>query len=151
MTRGEPFVGDTQLLAELETEIGLLLRRIRRVLQERARLVHPDLQPGGYSMLVHLGQHGPSRAADLCETFAVDKGAVSRQVQQLLDLGLLERTKDPTDGRASLLSLTEKARTALADVVAVRRQRLSTLLGEWSHDELRDFVAGLTRYNEMLG
>ena len=78
-------------LRRIEAEVGTLIRRVKRVMGERAREVHPDLHPMTYFILSHLAQHGPLRAADLSDAFGMDKGGVSRQVQTLVDLGLVER------------------------------------------------------------
>lgn len=134
----------------LEHEIGVLIRRIRRVIGVRARAVHADLQPASYLMLAHLAENGPLRSSAIAETFDVDKGAVSRQVQHLVDLGLVARTPDPEDGRASLVSATDDAVRRMADVAAQRREWLDERLGGWSDDELTSFVAGLGRYNSAL-
>ena len=40
-------------LHALEQEVGILMRRVRRALSERAALVHPSLQPSSYVMLAH--------------------------------------------------------------------------------------------------
>ncbi len=61
-----------------------------------------------YSMLMALNDTGPRRASDLVELFSVDKGAVSRQVQALLELGLIERSPDPDDRRAAILAITDE-------------------------------------------
>ena len=100
----------------LEHEVGVLIRRVRRVIGERARAVHPDLQPASYLVLTYLADAGRAAASAIVEAFGIDKGAVSRQVQHLVDLGLLERTPDPADGRATLLAVTDDARRRLADV-----------------------------------
>ena len=86
------------------------MRRVRRALSERAALVHPSLQPSSYVMLAHLIEAGPRRSSDIAEAFDLDKGAVSRQVQHLVELGLVERTPDPADGRATILTATTEAR-----------------------------------------
>jgi DNA-binding MarR family transcriptional regulator len=96
-------------LAAIEGEVGVLIRRVRRVIRERARAVHEDLQPASYLLLAHLAELGPTRSSVVVETFDVDKGAISRQVQQLVDLGLVERSPDPADGRAMLISVTPDA------------------------------------------
>lgn len=134
----------------LEHEIGVMIRRIRRVIGVRARAVHADLQPASYLMLAHLAERGPLRSSAIAETFDVDKGAISRQVQHLVDLGLVARTPDPEDGRASLVSATEDAVRRLADVAAQRREWLEERLGSWTEDELTGFVADLGRYNAAL-
>ena len=82
----------SEALAELESEVGVMIRRVRRVIGERARAVHPDLQPASYLMLGYVRDHGPIRASAVGHAFDIDKGAISRQVQHLLDLGLLDRT-----------------------------------------------------------
>ena len=71
-------------------------------------------------------------------------------MQHLADLALVERSPDPDDGRATLLSLTPDAVTRMAEVVEERRRLLEHRLGDWSDDELGDFVAALARYNRTL-
>ena len=88
----------------------MLIRRIRRVIGERARAVHEDLQPASYLMLAWLASDGPGAGRRRwSRTFDIDKGAVSRQVQHLVDLGLVERTPDPDDGRATLVAASDDA------------------------------------------
>jgi DNA-binding MarR family transcriptional regulator len=137
-------------LGRLEQELGVLIRRVRRVIGERARAVHPDLQPASYLMLTYLAAEGPQRSSVVSETFNVDKGAISRQVQHLCDLGLLEREPDPVDGRAMLISASPDAVRRMAAVDRDRRRWLDEQLGEWSEADLREFVAGLARYNTAL-
>ena len=110
-----------QSLRQIEHELGVLIRRVRRVIGDRARAVHPDLQPATYLLLTHLDESGPLRASALVDATGVDKGAISRQVQQLVDLGLLTRTQDPDDGRATLLEVTADAHTRLGQVQRDRR------------------------------
>lgn len=134
----------------LEREVGVLIRRIRRVIGERAQAVHADLQPASYLMLSWLVDEGPVRASSMVESFNIDKGAVSRQLQHLVDLGLVDRTPDPEDGRATLVSASDDARRRLADVATSRREWLDDRLGDWSADELSSFAETLGRYNAAL-
>jgi DNA-binding MarR family transcriptional regulator len=137
-------------LRHLEREVGVLIRRIKRVIGERARAVHEDLQPASYLMLAWIVEEGPIRASSMVETFNIDKGAVSRQLHHLADLGLVERTPDPADGRASLVVASEDARRRLADVAAHRRKWLDEQLGDWTTDELEAFATTLGKYNLSL-
>lgn len=138
-------------LRELERELGVMVRRVRRVIAERAHAVHPDLQSSSYLMLGHLLDQGPLRASELCAVFDIDKGAISRQVQHLVDLGLVDRTPDPADGRATLISVSDEGARRIHDVVEHRRKWFDERLGDWSADEILDFAATLSRYNEALG
>jgi DNA-binding MarR family transcriptional regulator len=134
----------------LEQEVGVLIRRVRRVIGERARAVHESLQPASYLMLGYVSEFGPIRASAMAEIFDIDKGAISRQVQHLIDLGLIERTPDPADGRATLLSTTDEAARRLEDVAEHRRKWLDEQLGDWSDAQLNGFIRELGRYNAAL-
>jgi DNA-binding MarR family transcriptional regulator len=140
----------TDLLGGLEREVGVMIRRIRRVIGERARAVHPELQSSSYLMLSWLIEHGPQRASAMSEAFGIDKGAISRQVQHLVDLGLVDRSPDPQDGRATLVSASAAATGRLSAVIAERRRWIDERLGDWSDDDLEAYVALLRRYNTAL-
>jgi len=138
---------DTATILALEHEMGVLIRRLRRRIAERARLIHPDLSPVAYSMLMALHDSGPQRASELVELFSIDKGAVSRQVQLLLELGLVEREPDPADRRAQILTVSDAGRERLDAIATARRAELGEKLDAWSDTELATFVDLLARYN----
>ena len=129
----------------------MLVRRIRRVIAERARLVHPDLQPASYLMLSHVAENGPMRASSVADLFTVDKGAISRQVTHLMELGLVEKSRDPEDGRAWLLTATPDAVERLRTVAEQRRTYLAERLDGWEAGDLERFTDLLARYNDSLG
>ena len=88
-----------ELLGDLEHEVSVMVRRIKRVIADRARAVHPDLAPSSYLMLAFVAERGPMRASEIAEQFTIDKGAISRQVTHLNELGLLSRVSDPEPRR----------------------------------------------------
>lgn len=137
-------------LRGIETEVGTLIRRVKRVMGERAREIHPDLHPITYFILTHLAMHGPLRGADLSDAFGMDKGGVSRQVQTLVDLGLVERQPNPEDRRAILLDATEEGRERLRTVSRNRSDRFDERLSHWSDAELSTFARQLASYNRAL-
>ena len=137
-------------LRSIETEVGTLIRRVKRVMGERAREIHPDLHPITYFILSHLAMHGPLRGADLSDAFGMDKSGVSRQVQALVDLGLVERQPNPEDRRAILLDATEEGRERLRTVARNRSDRFDQRLGHWSDTELSTFARQLASYNRAL-
>jgi DNA-binding MarR family transcriptional regulator len=137
-------------LTRLEQEVGVLVRRIRHVIGERSRLVHPDLQPAAYLMLAHVAAQGPMRASTVADLFTIDKGAISRQVTHLIELGLVEKSRDPDDGRAWLLQATPDARERLTSVAEARRRYLAERLTGWEDEDLEQFTDLLARYNETL-
>ncbi|WP_155349877.1 MarR family winged helix-turn-helix transcriptional regulator [Acrocarpospora pleiomorpha] len=138
-------------MRRLESEMAILLRRIKCVVAERARAVHPELQPSGYLILAWLTDHGPARATSIVENLDIDKGAVSRLLTHLADLGLITRGPDPADGRATLLSASATAAQRVADATTGLRKRFDDKLGDWPDENLADFVDLLSQYNKALG
>jgi DNA-binding MarR family transcriptional regulator len=134
----------------LEHEVGLLLRRIRRGIAERARQVHPELSATSYTLLGTLAEFGPRRAAELAELFSMDKGTVSRVVHQLLELGLVERTPDPADGRASIIAATDEATTRLARMHEQRRELFDERLVDWDAEDIARLGTELGRFSQAV-
>lgn len=137
-------------LRRVENEVAALIRRVKRVIGERAHAVHPDLQPAGLLMLDRIAGAGPVRATELAAEFALDKGAVSRHVQQLVDLGLLAREPDPDDRRAALLVATPEADRRLERMRQLRSERFDYRLADWPDAEVAAFADRLARYNAAL-
>lgn len=140
----------TDALHAIEDELGVLVRRLKRSIVERAQAVDRDLQGASYLLLGWLAKNGPARATAIVEVFGMDKGSLSRQLQHLEDLGLVERTADPDDGRATLVSASPEAVRRLDEVDGQRRAMLDGKLGAWSADELAHFADQLGRYNSSL-
>ena len=145
-----PTKDTVETLRALEHEVTVMVRRIKRVVAERARAIDPTLMPVGLIMLGLVHEQGPVRQTVLVETLGMDKAAISRQVQHLLDLGLVVREPDPADGRAQLLTVTADGEHRLARVADERRAMLEQRLSDWSPDDLGQFVALLARYNRSL-
>lgn len=141
----------TAMLHQLEREVGVLVRRTRRVVTERAASIHPDLTAPGYLMLSYLNVNGPSRASAIAETFHLDKGAVSRNVHHLLELGLITKSADPADGRAQVITASEQAVARLHEINHDRLAKLDSRLGAWDSSTLQEFVDSFHRYNDLLG
>jgi DNA-binding MarR family transcriptional regulator len=139
-----------EALVAVEEQVQVLMRRIKRVIGERAAEVHPDLLPSTYMILGWLAEHGPARGSSLVCQFHIDKGAISRQVQHLVELGLVDRTADPEDRRATLLSASAEARRRLEETGAARRKIWDDQLVSWTPEELGEFAEQLRRFNGAL-
>jgi len=81
--------------------------------------------------------------ADITNRWAMEKMAVNRAVQRLVDTGYVARTRDPDDRRSYRLTLTAKG-TRLHDKIApAANKRYAELTSSVSRDELEAMVATL--------
>ena len=123
-------------------EIGSQLVRLVRLIerkQARYHAEHPDaVERATYLLLVHLVKDGPRRAGALADAVHSDPSTVSRQVAHLVRLGLVERTADPVDGRATLLAATAEGRRVFEENRQLRhRAHRRDDWPDWSGDDRR--------------
>lgn len=150
MTAVRLSAGRDEALHRLENELGVLLRRIRSGLAERSAEVHPELGATAYFVLVTLVDQGPRRAADIACAFALDKGSVSRLVHHLVEMGLVEKSPDPQDGRAWILAATDDAVRRLEAARATRHREFGERLADWDDRALAGLAEGLSRFNSAM-
>jgi DNA-binding MarR family transcriptional regulator len=149
MTTGDVPVEPRGAFVRLEREIGLLLRRSRAISARLAGQLHPDLDGAAYGLLALLEDAGPLRASDLVLRLGLDKSTVSRQVATLVELGFVDRTADPADGRAQVLTPSAEGSARLAEIRDVRRARWETDLSGWPAEDVASLAELLSRLNRM--
>ncbi|WP_406319492.1 MarR family transcriptional regulator [Streptosporangium sp. NBC_01639] len=133
----------------VEHQLGVLLRRSRALSAELGRVVHPELEPGAYGLLVRIGEVAPARSSDLATYFCVGKATISRQLKVLEGLGLIGREPDPLDGRAHLLNLTDEGRVKLGRARTARQERYHAMLAAWPEEDVRSLAQMLARFNAL--
>lgn len=109
---------------------------------------HTDITRAQGKLLQRVHEDG-SRVTELAESAQVTKQTAGYLVDQLERAGYLERVPDPTDARARLVRLTDKAKQIrpIADrAVAEMEARWTAHLGKRRMDRLRDT---LTRLREI--
>lgn len=135
----------------VEHELTALLRRGRAVSWEIAREVHPNLEPNAYGLLLWLRRCGSIRLTDLAARLGIGKGTLSRQIHGLEQLGLVRRDPDPTDRRASQLSLTEEGQRRFDTARSARLGQFLRTLESWPTQDVIDFARLLRRFNDPAG
>ena len=141
--------GADEAFGRLEREFALLLRRARVISERLAGELHPDLDGSAYGLLVLLQDLGPLRAGDLVAQLGQDKSTVSRQVAKLVELGLVDRTADPVDGRAQVLAPSREGSARLAHIREARRARWAADLSDWPTDDVALLAELVARINTI--
>ncbi len=81
----------------------------RRLRQEAGT----DLGPSQVAALATIERHGPLSPSEVAEWERIKRPTATRIVGHLERAGMVERVKDPEDGRASILTVTTKGRALL--------------------------------------
>lgn len=134
--------------ATAEDAVLMTLARLGRRL--RQRMPGEQLELTAILLLKVLLHEGPLRPSALADALGVDASTVSRQVRHLEDRGLLERTADPDDRRASRLALSEEGRARLEEGAQCRRALVADLLESWSDEDRDRLKTLLTRLHTDL-
>ena len=131
-------------LAEQLDDVVLTLLRTATV--DRA-----GLSLTAVSALGRLQRSGPARLTELAAAEGITQPSMTTLVGRLVTQGLVERTGDPRDGRAVVLSLTPAGAELLARRRAVRTDRLTAPLAGLSPDDLRAIAAAMPALTRLTG
>ena len=141
----------SQISAELERSLTQVARAILRLEVPQGALPEGvTVHRSGYRVLVRVSEFAPARLSDVAESVGLDLSTVSRQVRDLVVAGLITKMPDPADGRAALLSLTDRGAAVIDAVSGSRRRALSEAIGDWSDDERNALASGLLRLGTGL-
>jgi DNA-binding MarR family transcriptional regulator len=118
----------------LAGELRVVLGNLRRRLREQA---HPgDLSWSQMSVLGRLEREGPTTVTVLAKAEGVRPQSMGATVSVLQDAGLVVGAPDPSDGRQTVLSLTESCREMVRANRAMRVDWLfRTIRSNLSHGE----------------
>lgn len=139
----QPNVGGRGTPNSPEQAVIFLLMQAGKRLNTR----HPEdsVDPSSFPLAKQLMGVEAMRVSDLAATIGLDTSTVSRQIKQLEGLGILERTTDPADGRASLVRLSDTGRNTMQTAFARRYKRIQAVLEPWSDADRARLQTLLTR------
>lgn len=101
---------DHPLAPYLFDPLSVTLGRLGRALTEALAPFH-QLQPTEWRVLEVLARRGTLCGFSISALTGLDRATVSRAIRRLHDLGALDATPDPADGRKISLSLTAAGQT----------------------------------------
>jgi DNA-binding MarR family transcriptional regulator len=144
MSRARPRERDLAALDSALTRIGRAANS-RRAARRRSDLSGVDLLPTAVGALAAIFRLGPVRLTDVAMHLDLEPSRVSKEVNRLVDAGLVAPKTDPTDGRAVLLSVTDKGADAFRRYRQTVDEQLAALVGDWSDDDVHQLAALLGR------
>jgi DNA-binding MarR family transcriptional regulator len=142
-----PDTHSTLRAAALAQDLRALVGKLRRRLREQAH--GGDLTPSQVSLLLRLEKNGPATASALARAEGVRPQSMATVVAALEAAGWVSGAPHPTDGRQTLLSLTDACRKWVEEGRAARQdwltRSLQAHLSPQEQDKLAEAVELLAR------
>jgi DNA-binding MarR family transcriptional regulator len=129
------------LAGELQRVVSKLITVVRRGDTNSAS--RPDLTLAQVSILLTLLDSGPIRMTELAARERVRTPTTTVAIRRLEKLGLVKRSRDPSDMRAVLVEVTPEGLVQYREALEARRLHLAELLGRLTDTERADLVRAL--------
>ena len=122
----------TSTQADLAVRLRLVIARTARRLRQEAG---EELSPSQAAALATIDRHGPLTPSELAARERIQRPTATRVIARLEEAGLVDRTRDPDDGRSSVVGLAPGGRELLALVRTRKDAYLSRRLRDLDADE----------------
>ena len=135
MAEREATVSETELAEGLHRTLSKLFSILRRGDPSAGKEAAGDLTLAQLSILFTLLDQGPIRMTDLAAHERVRTPTTTVAIRRLEKIGLVKRSRDPSDLRAVLVDVTPRGLVQHREAVATRRSKLAGMLGRLSDEE----------------
>jgi DNA-binding MarR family transcriptional regulator len=135
-------------VGQIEQALGALLRLTRtpRFAETVRQRAGAEVDRASYAVLVRVAELGPVRLSELAQYLGLDVSTVSRQVQQLEQRGLIDRSPDPLDGRAALLDLSARGREQTQRMRDAWCETVADVVKTWKASDIARFGSLIDRF-----
>jgi DNA-binding MarR family transcriptional regulator len=145
----ESTIADHDRFGQVDYVSSELLSRVSLLTRLLAKQLGCGLSRTEAGVLNTLGS-GPRRITELAELEGLAQPTMTILVKQLEDQGLLQRERDPEDGRVVLAHLTESGAAALEDLRAQAGAALRSYLAEMSDEQIEALAATTETLQELI-
>jgi len=143
-------MSDDLVLGTIETQMALLMRLGEATRRSTGGPAHRALDRAAYVILRQLEKDGPLNVSVLAAALNLDGSTVTRQVTALQQDELIERHRDPKDGRGTVIAATPLGLRQVEAVRQARREVYGAVLKDYSDAERRELALVLVRFTEAL-
>ena len=120
--------------------------RVRERTKRPVRVAHTTLLP-------HIDLEG-TRLTELAARLGMTKQAAGQLVDELVEMGMLERAPDPADARAKLVRFSKRGRASLLEGIGVLRElerEMRAVVGAAKMRELHETLTAIVEAAEKRG
>src|SRR5690242_14134475 len=148
MVETEPQV--TELAGELQATLSKLFSVLRRTDSHKtASEPGADLTLAQLSILLTLLDQGPMRMTELAAHERVRTPTTTVAIRRLEKLGLVKRSRDPSDLRAVLVDVTPRGLVQHREALATRRAALGAMLSKLTVDDRQTLASAIAALGRL--
>ena len=141
--------------SEFDQRVGAV-RRFNRFWTRRIGVLREGYLESPFSLtevrvLYELARSEETTASELGKELGLDAGYLSRILRGFQERGLISKKPSITDGRRSLLRLTEEGQETFASLDARSREDVGAMLGALSAAEQDRLIGAMRTVEELLG
>ena len=138
-------MSESQEVADLAADLQRILSKLVIVLRRSDTQAgsRPDLTLAQLSILLTLLDSGPIRMTELAARERVRTPTTTVAIRRLEKLGLVKRSRDPSDMRAVLVEVTPEGLVQHGEALASRRAYLAAMLTRLTDEERTDLSQAL--------
>jgi len=137
-------------LTDLAARLRMAVVRTSRRLRQEAAGSRTDLTPTAVSALATVERHGPLTPSELAAIERIKRPTATRILRVLEEAGLVDRARDPADGRSSLLSVNPAGRERLRRLRGRKNAYLARRMRDLPADDLRTLERAAAILEQML-
>src|SRR5271168_2239006 len=143
MAEREATVSETELADGLHRTLSKLFSILRRGDPSAGKEAAGDLTLAQLSILFTLLDRGPIRMTDLAAHERVRTPTTTVAIRRLEKVGLVKRSRDPSDLRAVLVDITPRGRAVHSESLANRYAALAAMLSQLPASDLNTLTEAL--------
>ena len=135
-----------------QDNLGFMLADVARLMRRdfKLRLKDSCLTHAEARVLVHTSRHEGIRQVELAEMLEVQPITLARLLDQLEEVGLIERRPDPKDRRAHHVYLTAAATPHLASIQRVAKTIYKSAMRDLTEKQAAAALAALRKMRDNL-
>jgi DNA-binding MarR family transcriptional regulator len=131
------------------------INRLRLVLLRVARQIRANspsgVTPSQLAVIATLVRHGPCTIGQIAEFERVQPPSVSKIVEGLTAVGLVERERDPDDRRRVVITLSQQGKAFVERTRTESVSWLATRLAHLNESELEAVAEAVPLFERLLG
>lgn len=133
---------------EVASRLRLSVTRLGRILRQQADL---GLTASQMNVLVTVARNGPLTLGAVAEIEHVSPPTITKVVEKLEDMGLIERQSDPEDRRRTLAAAAQAGLDLLQEGRARKNAILITRLSKLEPDDVERLAMALDALDRLAG